>query len=244
MNRVYLRSPSWTAIYLPGLGFQMLSVLYKNLPELALRWIGKLRAQVKKRPLRDALPDNVRARGVFRRYDSFEGLEVDLSNAFLCAARSRGIVTYRMWNEAIQIRKRYDIKPAMLLGMGLGGWIVKEVYNNGVRIRRDYLKPPSNEFKALAYITYQITRDVAYETGALAYNVDAILFPYTQRIDDLVMRVRSLYAAKFGLSDWYISLKVTHKKVSFFHRGLGFEYVLQDALSGERKSWITCAHTI
>lgn len=236
MRRVYLKGPSWTALYLPGLGFQMLSTTYVPLPKPALRWIGKLRARSKRFSITVSIPEDVKARGILIPYQG-EVLEIDLGNAYLCTARSWGLVSYKMWVEALQIRKRYNIKPAELLGKALGGWTVKEVTEEGKVIESTYLIQKKDHFRHLAYATYQITRDVAKATEAIAYNVDALIFPYERNVDELLSIVRKEYANRFALSEYYISLKVSHKRAIFLVRGASFHLILADALTGEKKLW-------
>lgn len=141
------------------------------LPKKALLWIHKLRSYLKAN--KPSLPDypTVTNRNIFRIVGGHMWL-VDMRNAYLHVAQSLGVVPYSLVEEAYYIREKYDIKPAVLLGMALSGgaWIEQ----NG--IRTETLIPKPSYFRNIANATHAIFEELAQRTDAVAWYVDALLY--------------------------------------------------------------------
>lgn len=142
-----------------------------GLPQKALRWIHKLRSYL--RANNPSVPDypTVTNRNIFRIVGGHMWL-VDMRNAYLHVAQSLGVVPYTLVEEAYYIRNKYDIKPAVLLGMALSGgvWIER----NGVRM--ETLIPKPTYFRNVANATHAIFEELAQRTDAVAWYVDALLY--------------------------------------------------------------------
>ncbi len=215
-----------------------------NLPREALAWIGKVRKRalkIRQRLDKAGLESFERSissqpnRGLvrFAEVNGKKVYEYDMQNAYLHVAQFLGYVNVALVRQAYRIRKKYDIKPAMLLGMALGGW-VNECTITWDDVHRVYIKPilpPRRDFLVIAQVCANIMQNIAKETGAVAWWVDALLYDQPKSLRTLSF----ILQRKLGIPIVWCNWKVKE------HDG----YIVASASSvrimlysgGERKVW-------
>jgi hypothetical protein len=255
-NFWYLESPSWIAIprnlnltppYVDERGFLIRSkfiakawLVDRQLPPEAVRWISSVRtraARIRKRNKEKGFSYEYYmtgcASGAFIYNVNGRVWEVDVRNAYLHVAQALGYVTQRQVVAAYRIRRKYGIKPAMMLGMALGGWIHRVEVEPDGRTRRDVVYRAGKDFLLIAHTTFEVMRRLAVDTGAIAYYVDALLY---EKIPDTKALADRL-AAMLGISRIWAGFSLRELSiVRVSVTPLGVRYLL--SMPDGQKTWV------
>lgn len=199
-----LHGATWSAIWAGGKWLFVRSTA-PPLPKCALKWIGSVKRRVRRMfPDEPRMPERTN-RGMAQNFRG-SAYEVDMANAFLHVAQAIGYVSERQVRAAYRIRRKYGIKPAMLLGMALGGRIVMRIRD--IIMKSNILKTvrkPTRYFLNVARTCFDIMADVAVRTKAIAWYVDALLYPKLPNLNE----IRNMIAQKLGISSFWVRLRAS-----------------------------------
>jgi len=251
-----LEAPSWIAIprnlnlpppYVDERGFLIKSKFIakawsvdRQLPPEATRWISSVRtraARIRKRNKEKGFSYDYyltgSSTGAFVYDAKGRAWEVDVRNAYLHVAQALGYVTQRQVVAAYRIRRKYGIKPAMLLGMALGGWVHRVEPQPDGRVLREVVYRAEKDFLLIAHTTFEVMRRLAVDTGAIAYYVDALLYDQLPDTKALADRL----AAMLGISRIWAGFSLRELSiVRVSETPLGVRYLL--AMPDGKKTWV------